>query len=134
MCAPDADYVREWVKALVKHAKARPQALGLVMLIDEGALPPNEAERVVIKNGYLSVQNIVSGAVQVVEGHGFAAAAKRSALMIINLTSGVGIPIKVVGSIADAAPLLIKLLATAGLDAERLTRAVEAVRARTLYR
>jgi hypothetical protein len=124
--APDAVYLREWVNALERYAQTQPRALGVVILIDERAHPPNEAERNEIRQAYTSVKHIVRGAVQVVEGHGFMAAAKRSALMIINLTAGIGVPIKVVGALPEALPTLAKMLGDAmdpRIDAAALTRA-----------
>jgi hypothetical protein len=133
LCAPDAAYLKDWSSAILRYGKSQPQGLGALVLIDENAQPPNEAERVAIKDGYLSVRHVVRGVVQVVEGHGFTAAAKRGALTVISLAAGIGIPIKVAGTVTEAALLLAKMLGPAmdrRIDAASLSKAAEELRVR----
>ena len=133
LCAPDPAFLRDWTNAVLNHAKAHPQGLGLIIIIDENAPPPTEAERTPIKNAYVATQSVVRGVVQIVEGAGFMAAAKRGAMAVINLATGIGVPIKVAGNIAEGTPLLRKLLGPAmdtRLDAAALTRASDSLRAR----
>jgi hypothetical protein len=133
LCAPDPAYVHEWAIAILRYARTQPQGLGLLVLIDAAAQPPNEAERTTIKNGYMKLRSVVRGAVQVIEGEGFMASAMRGALTITNLAAGIGFPIKVAGTVSEAVPLLTKTLGSAmdpRLDAAGLTRAAADIRAR----
>ena len=108
--APDALYLRDWVNAILRHGRTQPQGLGIVIFIDAEAQPPNEAERGLIKDGFIRVRPVVRGAVQVIEGQGFMAAAMRGALTVTSLASGIGYPIKVTGDVGQAATLLSKML------------------------
>src|SRR5262245_8345233 len=73
---PDAGYLKQWLDGVMQHAKKHPDGIGLLVLIDSEAPPPGEAARAAIKNAYVSLRGMVLGGVQVVEGEGFAAAAK----------------------------------------------------------
>lgn len=130
---PDATYLKAWVEGVLRHAKQHTDGIGLVVLIDANAPPPGEAERAAIKNAYVTVRGAVRCGVQVVEGEGFAAAAKRSVLMIINLATDIGYPIRVAGTLSEAVALLSKLLGKAmdsRIDTVALTRVSEMLRAR----
>ncbi len=129
-CAPDASYLRDWVNVLLRYGKSHPLGLGVVVIIDANAQPPTEAERGAIRTAYVNVKSVVRGCVQVVEGQGFIAAAMRGALTLTNMTAGLGFPIKVVGEVAEAAPLLAKMLADPRVDAAHLLRAATEIRAR----
>ncbi|HET8933258.1 MAG TPA: hypothetical protein VFN67_07470 [Polyangiales bacterium] len=130
---PDGAYLKQWLEGVTHHAKQHPEGIGLLVLIDEKAPPPAEAERAAIKDAYVSLRGKVRGGVQVVEGEGFAAAAKRSVLMIINLATDIGYPIRVAGNVTDATALLNKLLGKAmdaRIDAAELTRVGSMLRVR----
>jgi hypothetical protein len=128
---PDSAYLPEWINAILRHGKVHPQGLGLLVLIDENAPPPGELERSAIKAAYVNVRPVVRCAVQVVEGEGFAAAAKRSVLMIINLATAIGYPIRVTGNVTEATNILHKLLGpamSAEIDVAALSRIAERMR------
>ena len=117
---PDAAYLTRWIEAVTRHCKQHPEGIGLLVLIDRDAPPPAEAARVAIKDAYVRLRGMVHGGVQVVEGEGFAAAAKRSVLTIINLATDIGYPIRVAGNVTDATALLTKLLGKAMEVARKL--------------
>lgn len=130
---PDFVYLKDWVSAILRYGKEQPQGLGLLVLIDENAPPPGEPDRTAIKDAYVIVRPVVRCAVQVVEGEGFAAAAKRSVLTIINLATAIGYPIRVTGNVTEATKLLHKLLAGAlspSIDVAALSRIAELMRER----
>jgi hypothetical protein len=130
---PDAEFLKEWIAVVSRHGKQHSEGLGLLVLIDAHAPPPAEPERAAIKNAYVTVRDVVRCGVQVVEGEGFAAAAKRSILMIINLATDIGYPIRVAGNVSEAAATLSKVLGNAmnnKVDAVALTRLAEIMRAR----
>jgi|GEM_PF-3566522 len=130
---PDAAYLPEWMNAILRYGNDHPQGLGLLVLIDENAPPPGEPERAAIKDAYVTVRTVVRCAVQVVEGEGFAAAAKRSVLMIINLATAIGYPIRVTGNVAEATKILHKLLGpgmSAEIDVAALSRIADLMRER----
>jgi hypothetical protein len=133
LSAPDDAYLKRWVSAVLDHGKKHPQGLGVLVLIDACAAPPGEAQRIAIKNAYVSLRGVVRGAVQVVKGEGFAAAAKRSLLTVINLATGIGYPIKVTGNVVEAASALRKVLGNAldpSVDATLLGEVAGSVRSR----
>ena len=126
---PDAAYLKLWLEGVTRHAKQHPQGIGLLVLIDQDAPPPAEAERAAIKNAYASLRSMVRGGVQVVEGEGFAAAAKRSVLTIINLATDIGYPLRVAGNVTEATALLGKTM-DRRIDAAGLTRVSSMLRVR----
>jgi hypothetical protein len=133
LVAPDFVYLKDWTSAIHRYGKEQPQMLGLLVLIDENAPPPGEPDRTAIKDAYVLVRPVVRCAVQVVEGEGFGAAAKRSVLTIINLATAIGYPIRVTGDVAEATKLLHKLLAGAlspRIDVAALSRIAELMRER----
>jgi hypothetical protein len=123
--------LRRWTDVLHKHARSYPDGLGLIVFIDANAKPPEETERKSITEAYARVSSVVRGAVQVVEGHGFTAAAIRGALTLINATKSLNVPIKVAGCVSEGAPKLESLLGPAmdpRIDAAALTRAASMMR------
>lgn len=130
---PDAAYLKQWLEGVTRHAKQHAEGIGLLVLIDQDAPPPGEAARAEIKDAYVRLRGLVLGGVQVVEGEGFAAAAKRSVLTIINLATDIGYPIRVAGNVTDATATLSKLLGKAmdrKIDAAELTRVGAMLRVR----
>jgi hypothetical protein len=130
---PDGPYLKDWVAAILRYGQAQPRGIGLVVLIDADAPPPNEPARVGIKEAYVTVGSVVRGAVQVFEGEGFAAAAKRSVMTIINMATAIGFPIRVTGTVPEATKVLHKLLApvlTPSVDLAALSRIAELMRER----
>lgn len=128
---PDVAYLPEWISAIQRYGRDHPQGLGLLVLIDENAPPPGELERSAIKAAYVTVRTVVRCAVQVVEGEGFAAAAKRSVLTIINLATAIGYPIRVTGNVTEATKVLHKLLGPAmspEIDVAALSRIADRMR------
>lgn len=131
--APDSEYIVEWANGIIGYARTHPQGLGLLNLIDANAQPPTENERVVIRNGFMKLRPVVRGAVLVVEGQGFIAAAMRGALTLINLRATYGYPVKVAGDIAEATPQLVKMLGSAmdtRVDTVGLEQAAREVKAK----
>jgi hypothetical protein len=130
--APDENLVTRWVDAVSKYGRELEQDLGLLVVIAGDARVPSDAERTTISHAFAGVATVVRGAVEVVEGRGFIAAAMRGALTVINLTKSLGYPIKVASNFAEATTHLRRLLGTAfdsRIDAASLSRATETLRA-----
>ena len=103
----------------------------MMIVIDASAEPPSDRARRAVKQSLLDMRPVLRGAVQVVEGHGFVAAAKRSAITVINLTSQYGFPIKVAGTVPEGGLMIAKMLGGAldpSVTMASINAAVETVR------
>jgi hypothetical protein len=87
-----------------------PEGVGVFIVIDSRAGPPDEASRKALEQVYVELRKVVRAAVHVVEGEGFVAAAKRGALTLINLTVKPGFPTKVASTIDDGIAVMRRTL------------------------
>jgi hypothetical protein len=129
---PDSAYMERNAIAMRLYASAHPTGLGAMVLIPDIAKPPSEAARHALRAGYTAMKSFMRGAVLILEGEGFAAAAKRSAFTILNLAAPLPFPVKVAGTPLEAADKLVALLGPAlepQLDSQLLAAMVEEVRA-----
>lgn len=101
--------------------------LGVVVVIDASCAPPDEDARRVVCDVYTVLRPMVRGVAYVVEGEGFAAAAKRSVLSLITMTIKPGFPIRVSGTLEEGLPWLRKTLGPAWLEPMRIQGVVETV-------
>lgn len=128
---PTPAWITRAVEDVVRLGRDYPNGLGLLLLIDSGTKPPSEATRAAIRQAFNDMKDVVCGGVLVIEGHGFMAAAKRSAVTLIRLALHQPFPLKVVGSVAEAIPLLLPMLSATvdpRADGLALERAVAAKR------
>lgn len=93
-----------------------PLGVAILVVIEAACPPPEEEARKAVQETYRALQPMVRGAAYVVEGEGFAAAAKRGALALINMTVRAGFPIKVCGTVNEALPWLQKTVGPAWAD------------------
>ena len=128
---PDTAYMERNTSAMRRYVAEHATGLGVIVVIPEAAKPPTESGRRALRAGYTAMKNILRAGVLIIEGEGFAAAAKRSAFTILNLASPLPFPIKVAATPFEAASKLVELLGAAleaDLDAPLLAASVDQVR------
>lgn len=132
---PDNEVAARYMAAVLEYGKQFPQGIGLIVAIDPSARVPTDVERKTITTIMAGIAGVVRGAVEVVEGQGFVAAAMRGALTVINMAVKLGYPIKVASSFAEATALLRRSLGAsfdAQIDEACLSRGAEVLRAAAL--
>jgi hypothetical protein len=113
LTAPDAAYLRTATQAITQLGLGYPQGVGLITMVDGNTPPPSEVTRAAIQQLFRDIAGFTRGGIMVVEGQGFKASAKRSAITLINMTTRLPYPIKVAASVSEAEPLLMKMLGPA---------------------
>jgi hypothetical protein len=110
---PSLPFLKAVTTLIGEEARKCARGVRLMIAINADAPPPGEEAREHIKRVYPEVSRHLRGLVLVVEGQGFAAAAKRSVAAIIYLTLRLHCPSKVVGSVMEGAIWLMREIATA---------------------
>ena len=105
--------------------RAQQGGVGMLVIIRDEARPPSEAVRLVITRIFSEMEGSLSGLAYVMEGTGFIAAAKRSALALMMIARRYRFPIKVFSKVEEALPWLAT---TVGFDAGGLVAEVERLR------
>jgi hypothetical protein len=109
---PDSSYCNRNAQATIEYARQHPSGLGMLVLIAADEPPPSEAGRRAIQASYVSMQSVIRAGVLVVEGEGFAAAAKRSAITLISMSSGLPFPMRVTRNPVEGAAKIVSMLGT----------------------
>jgi hypothetical protein len=129
---PDQPYCVRNANAVIEYAQSYPATgLGILVLIAADEPPPSQEARRDIQLSYIAMQDHVGAGVLVVEGEGFAASVKRSVIALMNMRANLKFPMKVAGSVAEGAALLVKMLGpklSPELDARILQEAAEATK------
>lgn len=107
---PNTGYLKSWVQSVDSIFARHPGGVGTIVVIDRSAKPPSEAVREPIKHAIAQAGPKLRGVAQVVEGEGFGAAAKRSALAFITLIARFPFPVKIFASRKDAAQWMVDRL------------------------
>jgi hypothetical protein len=129
---PDPAYLRRSALAITEYGRESPHALGLLTWIDVNAPPPRAETRAAIQQLFRDIAPVTRGCVNIIEGEGFRASAKRSAVTLINIAARLPYPLKVCASLRDAAQQLLEMLGSAygaHMNAESLTTGAESIRA-----
>jgi len=106
-------------------AQAEQGGVGMFIIIRDQARPPSDSVRLLITRMFSEMESSLSGLAYVMEGGGFIAAAKRSALAVIMIAKRYKFPIRVFSNVAEAVPWLAT---TVGFDAKGLVAEVERLR------
>lgn len=107
---PTAAFCNQNAKLVISYARNYPAGLGMLVLIDADEPPPNDAARKTIRDSYLAIGSVVKAGVLVVEGQGFAAAAKRSVITVLTTATKFPFPLKVAGDVIAGAEKLTAML------------------------
>lgn len=132
---PNRGYMASWIKSIESLGRTYPRAVACIIIIDGSAKPPSEAIRSEIKDAIAKVAPHLRALAQVVEGSGFASAAKRSALSFIALVARFPFPLKIFGTRREAAHWVRERLSDPAIGNENdmsldeLLRACDAVSA-----
>jgi hypothetical protein len=134
LAEPTSGYMQSWVQTIGTLAREGRGGVASIIIIDGVAKPPSDEVRVEIKQAIAKAGPHLRALAQVVEGTGFTAAAKRSALSFISLVARFPFPIKIFSTRREAAawvkerlhdPSLGPSLQT--LTVDELARACDAV-------
>jgi hypothetical protein len=111
--------------------KGTSHKVGVLVIIRDNARPPSDAARARIVRLFGEIEGRVGAFAYAMEGEGFAAAAKRSALALILAAKRLAFPMKVFRSAAEALPWMIRTLGgekATGVTVDRLILAVQRTR------
>jgi Asp-tRNA(Asn)/Glu-tRNA(Gln) amidotransferase A subunit family amidase len=103
---PTAPFLNAWTDKVRELRRTYPKGIGVLIVIDSDAKPPSEEVRELVTKVLRDMGSSILGLAHVVEGRGFMAASKRSALSLVTLVARFPFPIK----IFDAADLGIAWL------------------------
>lgn len=116
-----------------EHAARGGAASGIFILVDKAGDPPGEAARANIRRLLVGVAGSCAGLACFVEGEGFVAATKRSAMTLVVMATRASFPVKIFGSSLEAAGWLLDRVgktASKGLRPAQIASGAEALRAR----
>jgi hypothetical protein len=129
---PDPAYLQRASLAITQYGSQSPHALGLLTWIEAKAPPPRAETRAAIQQLFSDIAPVTRACIIIIEGEGFRASAKRSAVTLINMAARLPYPLKVTASVSDAAQLLLQMLGTAHdarMNVESLATAATTMRA-----
>ena len=116
-----------------RAAEENPGDMAMIIVIDDFAAPPDGDSRKAIQTFYRELAPFNRYVVHVVEGIGFAAAAKRAFISLLTMSERYGFPARVVGTIEESVPLLRQALGKSWvrqIDAQSIQEAVHELRER----
>ncbi len=128
---PSREYLARMMPVHRKLQAQYPRGSALVVVIDPEARPPSQEAREELNLTIRSLSGIVVVGSHVVEGSGFIATAKRSALSLVNMLTRLPFPMKVLSSLEEAVPWILAELgdrAAPGLSSRYLIDAVTEAR------
>jgi hypothetical protein len=117
--APNPAYLEAWTRAMDGLVQRLGEPIVVITVISHLARAPDEQCKKVIRAIIGAHRAHIGAFAYVVEGHGFGAAAMRSALSLISLAARYPFPQKVFANMSDAAPWAIR--STPGLVQSSVT-------------
>jgi hypothetical protein len=108
---PSLEFLQRTVRLIHDTAREHPDGLGLFVVISADAKPPSDAARQYFARSVTEYGQKVRAMARIVEGVGFLAAAKRSAIAMIQLASRLPFPAKVFGTQGEGAIWLTQEIA-----------------------
>jgi hypothetical protein len=100
---PNTGFLTAWAAAMDRLTAQIPGAISVLTVIDAGARTPDDASKAAIKATVLRHRQRIGAFTYVIEGHGFSAAALRSALSLISLAARYPFPQKVFANALEGA-------------------------------
>jgi hypothetical protein len=104
---PNPRYLQAWTRAVDDLVKSSSDPISVLIIIDSGARPPDEASKREIRNSTHRHGPRIGAFAYVIEGEGFGAAAMRSAVSLISLAARYPFPQKVFKTVEQAAPWVL---------------------------
>ena len=105
---PSLSFLTRASQLIAEESRRLAGGMGLVIVIRADAKPPGEQARDHIKRTYPELSRQLRGLVRVIEGEGFGAAAKRSAVALMDLALRLHCPSKVVGNVSEGVVWLLQ--------------------------
>jgi hypothetical protein len=99
---PDAKVLAVWQRAVAQVAAQQPGKSSVLIIIDSGARSPDEPQRKLIATALQRHADSIERFAYVIEGRGFAAAALRSAISLVNLATRTPYRQKVFATLEEA--------------------------------
>jgi hypothetical protein len=131
LAEPTRAYLDNWA-VITKKLLLNYEHIAGINVIDSTAKPPSDAIRVEINQLIATLSSRICGIAMVVEGTGFIAAAKRSAMSMVTLMSRPPMPIRIFGTVPDSGVWLTSQLRQfsnpAKLDPRAIVQAAETIR------
>jgi hypothetical protein len=128
---PNPRYLTAWVGAMDRLTGRSPRPLAVLTIIDSRARAPDETSKKAIRSAVSRHCNNICAFAYVVEGHGFGAAAVRSALSLISLAARYPFPQKVFANVPAATPWAVAKIPdepARDITVARIISVVEAMR------
>lgn len=128
---PNPSYLKAWAAAMDRLAQQSNQPISALTVIDSGARVPDDEAKTEIRNTVLRHQKQVCAFAYVIEGHGFGAAAMRSAISFISLLARYPFPQKTFANIPAATAWMMQQVpvgAAKGTSAAELISVLESMR------
>jgi hypothetical protein len=104
--APNPTFLRHWARAADQLVSKR-GTITAVTIIDSTCRPPDDVSRKAIHACISKHSHHIDCFAYVVEGQGLGAAAIRTALALLSLVARYPFPLKVFGSLPEAAPWML---------------------------
>jgi hypothetical protein len=128
---PDSAYCNRNASLVIDYARKYPAGLGMLVVIAADEPPPSKDARQAIRDSYIAMKDVVRAGVLIVEGEGFAAAAKRSVITLIQMSTSLPFSMSVAGNLDEGAAKLGKtlgLILDSGLTVQRIVEAAAAAK------
>jgi hypothetical protein len=107
---PTLAFVQVAMRLVREAVRDFPDGIALLIVINAVAPPPSDAARDYIKNGLNHSGPALRGVARVIEGQGFASAAKRSAMSLLDLLMRPPYPTKIFGDVSEASVWVVQTL------------------------
>jgi hypothetical protein len=110
---PSLHFLQLAGRLIREQAERWPDKIGVMIVISADAPAPSEEARAHVRKAYPEFSRMLAGMVRVIEGEGFIAAAKRSAVAIIDLAMRLQCPTKVMGNVHEAGMWIMRQMGPA---------------------
>jgi hypothetical protein len=108
--APSLQFLQHSMRLIREAAKDAQTGLGLFIVISADAPPPPDDAREFFTRSTGELASTVGAMARVIEGEGFLAAAKRSAIAMVQLAARSPFPSKIFGTQAEGSAWLVQTL------------------------
>jgi hypothetical protein len=110
---PSLQFLQTAGRLIKEETQKWPDKIAVMIVINADARAPSDEARAHVKKTYPEFSEKLAGMVRVIEGEGFIAAAKRSAVAIIDLAMRLKCPTKVVGTVHEGGMWIMRQMGPA---------------------
>jgi hypothetical protein len=108
--APSLEFLKHSMRLVGEAAKTAEHKLGLFVVISADAPPPSDEARAYFTRSTNELTSKVGAMARIIEGEGFLAGAKRSAIAVVQLAARATFPAKIFGNQTEAAAWMVQTL------------------------